>query len=98
MRLAHLLFLVALLALTLTMLREPIGRVFVIVFLTGLGELVLGLTAVMALFQTIGSFGDAKEFVEHVEALAATTVVLAIGTAAMWLWLFMGVQLVLTFA
>ncbi len=55
MRLAHLILIVAVLAIGLSLVRDPIGRTFVIVFLTGVGELVLGLTAIMGLFQTVGA-------------------------------------------
>ncbi len=54
MRIAHLVLIVAVLALGMSLTREPMGRVFVIVFLTGVGELVLALAAIMALFQTVG--------------------------------------------
>ena len=97
MRVAHLVFVVAILALGMSLVREPIGRVFVIVFLTGVGELALGLTAVMALFQTVGALGEARTFFDHFEACAATLVVLAISSAAMSGWMFAGAWLVVTF-
>ena len=97
MRLAHLVFAVAALAVVLTMAREPIGRVFVIVFLTGLGEIVFGLAAVMALFQTVGAFGEAKSAYAHFEAVAATTVVLSLATTLMAGWLCAGVWLIAAF-
>ena len=36
------------------------GRIALIVFVTALGEVVIGTTAVLALFQTIGALGEAK--------------------------------------
>src|SRR4051794_19686015 len=93
MRLWHTLFLVAGLACVLTLTREPIGRAFVIVFLTGLGEVGFGLAAVLALFQTVGALGEAKGLFAHAEALMATTVVLALSTALMSGWLFVGAWL-----
>nr|WP_303652439.1 hypothetical protein [Paludisphaera mucosa] len=74
----------------MAMCRDPAGRIGVIVFITGIGEVFLGLAAVMALFQTIGSIGLARGLLEHAEALAATTLVLALGTVGMTFWLFVG--------
>ena len=96
MRLIHLVFAVAVVGFVLTLSRDPIGRVFVIVFCTGLGEIVIGLASVMALFQTLGAFGEAKGVPAHCEALAATTMVLTLATALMSAWLFVGVWLVVT--
>ncbi len=97
MRLWHLIFAVASLAVVLTLCRDPMTRTFVIVFLTGLGELAFGLAAVMALFQTVGALGEARGVYDHAEALAATTVVLATSTALMSALLFAGAWLVATF-
>lgn len=91
MKIQTLAFIILLVAFVLTICRDPAGRVAVIVFITGLGEFALGLAAVMALFQTVGSIGLARDLLEHAEAFAATLVVLAIGTAAMTGWLFIGV-------
>ena len=49
----------------------------------------------MALFQTIGAFGEARSLAAHLEALLATAVVLVVGSAVMLGVLFGGVQLVL---
>ena len=65
-----------------------------IVFITALGEVVIGTTAVLALFQTIGSLGEAKGLVAHAEALATTTLVLVLATFIMSSWLFAGAWLV----
>src|SRR5215218_6327929 len=51
MRLWHVTFGVILLALVLTLIREDVGRVAVIVFFTGLGEVAFGTAGVLALFQ-----------------------------------------------
>lgn len=98
MRLAHLVFVVAGLALVLAVCREPIGRITLIVFLTGLGEVVFGLTAVMSLFQTLGAFGEAKTLQGHFEAFAATAFVLTLATAVMSGWLFAGAWLLVSLA
>ncbi|AMV40133.1 hypothetical protein [Planctomyces sp. SH-PL62] len=90
MKLQTLAFVIFILALLMAMCRDPAGRVGVIVFVTGIGAVALGLAAVMALFQTIGSIGLARGLLEHAEALAATTLVLVVGTAAMSFWIFAG--------
>ena len=94
MRLWHMALAVASVAFVLTMWRDPITRVLLIVFTTGLGEVFLGLASVMSLFQTIGAFGEASDLLTHAEALAATTVVLFVATALMSGWLFVGFYLV----
>ena len=70
-------------AVVLAMLRDEVGRVAVIVFLAGLGLVASGLTAIMALFQTLGAFGEARGLVAHAEALAASAAVLLVGSATM---------------
>ena len=70
------------------------GRIALIVFLTALGEVVLGTAAVLALFQTIGAIGMARGLYERGGAVAATTLVLIIGTTVMSFWLFLGAWLV----
>ncbi len=89
-KLQTLAFVILIAAFVLAMCRDPAGRVGVIVFVTGSGAVALGLAAVMALFQTIGSIGLARGLLEHAEALAATTLVLVVGTAAMSFWIFAG--------
>lgn len=83
MRLWHLLFLVFFAALLLAIWRSEVGRVALIVFFTGLVEVVLGVTAVMNLFKTLGAFGHARGLAAHVEALAATALVLMVATVGM---------------
>jgi len=90
MKIQTLAFAILIVAFVLAVCRDPAGRVGLIVFVTGVGEVVLGLAAVMALFQAVGSLGLARGLLEHAEALAATTVVLVVGTAAMSFWLFAG--------
>lgn len=77
-----------------TIIREPVGRIALIVFLTAAGEVAIGTTAVMALFQTIGALGEAKGLFAHAEAVATTALVLIIGTTIMSSWLFAGAWLV----
>ena len=83
MRLWHLVFGILVVALVLSLARDPAGRVAVIVFVVGLGEAVSGTTAILALFRTIGAIGEADTLCSHAEAVLATTVVLAVGTFCM---------------
>jgi hypothetical protein len=83
MRLLHLLFGIFVVALLLTFAREPAGRVAVIVFLVGLGEVALGTTALLALFQAVGAIGEADSLVSHAEAVLATSLVLTVGSSTM---------------
>jgi hypothetical protein len=94
MRLWHLFVAIMALSLIFTIIRDPVGRIALIVFLTGLGEVVFGTTAILALFQTIGSLGEAKGLFDHAEAVAATALVLIIATTIMSSWLFAGAWLV----
>jgi hypothetical protein len=93
-RLWHLLYVVAAMGLVMTLARDPMSRVMLIVVATGIGEVVFGLTAVMALFQTIGALGEARGLFDHAEALAATSFVLAVGSAVMCGWLVIGMWLI----
>jgi hypothetical protein len=94
MRLWHLFVFIIALGVVLAIIRDPVGRIALIVFFTALGEVVFGTTAVLALFQTIGDLGEAKGLVAHAEAVATTTLVLIIATAVMWFWVFAGARLV----
>ena len=94
MRLWHLFVFIIILGPCLAIARDPVGRVALIVFITALGEVVIGVTAIMALFQTIGSLGEAKSLVAHAEAVATTTLVLVLATTLMSSWLFAGAWLV----
>jgi hypothetical protein len=94
MRLWHLFVFVLVLAILLAITRDVVGRIALVVFLTALGEVIFGITAVMALFQTIGAIGMARGLFEHGQAVAATTLVLIVATAIMSIWLFIGAWLV----
>ena len=94
MRLWHLVLFILVLGILLSVWRDVVGRIALIVFVTAAGEVVLGTAAVLALFQTIGAIGMARGLFEHGEAVAATTLVLIIGTTVMSFWLFMGAWLV----
>ena len=94
MRLWHLFVFILALACVMAIIRDPVGRIALIVFFTALGEVIIGTTAVLALFQTIGSIGEAKGLVAHFEAVASTTLVLFIATAVMWCCFFAGAWLV----
>jgi hypothetical protein len=94
MRLWHLTLLILLVSLLLAIGRDVVGRIALIVFITALGEVVFGTTAVMALFQTIGALGMARGLFEHGQAVAATTLVLIGATTIMSTWLFIGAWLV----
>ncbi|MHC5537785.1 hypothetical protein ACYOEI_06100 [Singulisphaera rosea] len=94
MRLWHLVVIILVLSVVLSMTRDPVGRVAVVVFLTGLGEIAMGTTALLALFQTLGALGEAKGLSAHAEAMAATAVVLGVATATMTGWLWVGLWLV----
>ena len=90
MRLSTLLFAILVLATLMGIVRDEVGRVAVIVFFTGLGTIVVVLGAILALFQTIGAFGEAQSLFSHVEALAATAVVLIVGSSMTLGLLFAG--------
>ncbi len=94
MRLWHFVVFILVLSILLAIIRDTVGRIALIVFVTALGEVVLGTTAVMALFQTIGAIGMARGLFEHGQALAATTLVLIVATAIMSMWLFVGAWLI----
>jgi hypothetical protein len=94
MRLWHLTFGVLLVAIALSVARDPVGLVALIVFVTGLGEVVVGTAALLALFQSVGSFGEARGLPEHAEAVVATTVVLAVSSSMMTGLFFVGAWLV----
>ena len=94
MRISTLLLAVLVIGTILGIVRDEVGRVAVIVFFTGLGTSVAGVAAIMALFQTIGAFGEARTLSSHVEALAATVLVLAFSSAIMLALLFTGGLLV----
>jgi hypothetical protein len=94
MRLWHLFVVILALSLVFAIVRDQVGRIALIVFITALGEAIFGTTAVMALFQTIGGIGEAKGLFAHVEAVATTALVVVIATAVMGSWLVAGAWLV----
>ena len=83
MRIWHILVVVFALACLFGIARNEVGRVSVVMFMTGLCEIILGTTALMHLFKTIGSFGQAKTLTAHLEAIVQTLIVLVAATAAM---------------
>jgi hypothetical protein len=94
MRLWHLLVVILAIGLILAIVRDTVGRIALIVFVTALGEAIIGTTAVLALFQTIGGIGEAKGLFAHAEAFATTALVVIIATTVMASWLFAGAWLV----
>lgn len=93
MRLWHLTFGVVVVAVILSLAQDPVGCAAVIVFFTGLGEIFLATTALLVLFQTLGALGEARGPVAHIQAVAATTVVVVLASSLMWGWLFIGFRL-----
>ena len=83
MRLSTLVFAVLILGTIMGIARDEVGRVAVIVFFTGLTTSIAGVASIMALFQTVGAIGEAKTVVAHVEAMAATVLVLFFGSILM---------------
>jgi hypothetical protein len=95
MRIWHTLFAVFFVAVGLTLLRDPAGRVAVVVFLIGVAVLICGLTAIMMLFQTVGSIGAARGPGEVGIGVLATAVVLALAATIMAGMVAVGIGLVL---
>lgn len=93
MRLWHLTIAVLFTSLVLAIARSEVGRVGLVVFVTALGEVALGTTALMQLFQTLGEFGAARTLVAHLEALVATVLVLVVASALMNGLLWVGMYL-----
>lgn len=94
MRISTLLFAVLVIATILAIVRDEVGRVAVIVFFTGLGACGGTLTAIMALFQTVGALGEARTLGAHVEALASTLLVLVVASTVILGVMFAGAVLV----
>ena len=87
-------FFVLVLAVVFTLLRDEVGRVAVVVFVTGLGVTVGGVTVIMSLFQILGHLGEARTLAGHVEALAACVLVLTLGSGTLLATMFVGAYLV----
>ncbi len=94
MRLWHLILGIVFVAVVLAISREAVGRVALVVFITGLGEFILGLTAVMTLFQTVGAIGYARDLFSYLQAIAATLIVVAVASVTMNALLWLGIQAV----
>jgi hypothetical protein len=94
LRLWHFFLAILLIACVLTATRSDAGRVAVVVFFFGLAEVVCGVTAIMALFQTVGAIGEAKHPWSYTVALAATFLVTFVATIVMNFILWLGVDLV----
>jgi hypothetical protein len=94
MRLWHLVLVILFLAILLTVAREEAGRVAIVVFATGLVELVLALAAIMSLFRTMGAIGEARTLFGYCEAVLATLLVLVVASALMNGILWIGYWLV----
>lgn len=83
MRIWHLLFGVVIVALLLCVTREPAGRVGVVIFVMGVIETVLGVTALLALFRTVAAIGYADRVSAYIESVVATIVVLGVASVVM---------------
>ena len=91
MRLWHILLTVLILGTAMGIARDEVGRVALTVFIMGLAEMVLGVSALMTLFRTFGAIGSAQTLPAYVEAFAATAAVLFVATVSMCGVLFIGV-------
>jgi hypothetical protein len=94
MRLWHLIFLVMMAAIVAAVARESVGRVALVVFVTGLLEFILGTTFLMTLFRTFGAIGEARRLLAYLEAIIATALVLVVASYVMTAVLWVGVWLV----
>jgi hypothetical protein len=95
MRILHGIFAVFVSAVILTLIRDPAGRVAVVVFVTEVAELICGLTAIMMLFRTFGAIGQAQGPAELGVGVLATAAVLAVASVLMAGMVAVGVLLVL---
>ncbi|GAC1336525.1 MAG: hypothetical protein NVSMB14_04160 [Isosphaeraceae bacterium] len=93
MRVWHLLLMIFASAVMLAVANERIGQVFLVMFLTGIAEVVCGTTALLNLFKSIGAIGKAEKPAAYVEAILATALILMIGTIAMTGLMFIGATL-----
>lgn len=95
MRLWQWLATVWIVATCLAVAREEVGRVALIVFFTGLGEVVLGTSALLALFQSVGALGRASAPSDYAGAIAQTALILLAATTAMMGVLWIGVTMLM---
>ena len=93
MRVWHLLLLIFAVAIMLAVSKERIGQVFLVMFLTGVAEVVCGTTAIMNLFKSIGAIGRAGSPAAYIEAIAATALILMLATIAMTGLMFVGASI-----
>ena len=70
------------------------GRIALIVFVTALGEVVIGTTAILRCSRPSARWERPRGVVAHAEAVATTTLVLVLATGLMSSWLFAGAWLV----
>ena len=94
MRLSTWLWAIVGIAFVLTIGRDEVGRVGLIIFIAGVCLIATALTAIMALCRTVGSFGEARNLAEHCQAIAETALVLVVGTATTIGVIFAGAKLV----
>lgn len=94
MRILHIVYVVFMLAMALAVAREPVGRVALVVFIALGAELICGTAAVMLLFQTISSIGEARDALECVQGLMATAIVLAVASGLMLAMLSLAMTMV----
>jgi hypothetical protein len=80
MRLWQLLVMVVFVAVGVTLAREPVGRVMVIVFIFGLAEVFFGTLVVKSLFQTIAAIGRAESLAAYAGAVLSTAAVVVAGS------------------
>jgi len=90
MRVWHLLLLVFAAAVMLAVAKERIGQVFLVMFVTGIAEVVCGTTALLNLFKSIGAIGKAESPAAYAEAIAATALILLLATISMTGLMFVG--------
>lgn len=94
MRIWHLILMVMMAAVVLGVARESVGRVALVVFVTGLVEFVLGTTFLVTLFRTFGALGEARRVRAYLEAIVASALVLVVASYVMNIVLWVGVWLV----
>ncbi len=95
MRIGHLILAVFLSAIVMSLVRSPAGRVTVVTFVFGTAMMAAALVTLLAMFQTVGSLGEARGLGQHLEALAATAAVTVVGAGVTLMALWAGIWLVL---
>jgi hypothetical protein len=97
MKLWHIVFAVALTALCLAIGRDPIGRVALVVFFTGIGVVGLATASLLLLFRSIAAIGLAQTKASTIEACVTAAAVLFFGIASMLFVLWCGMGLLSQF-